>query len=247
LDAVDNKVVLVSGGSKGLGRAIARDLLDHGYIVATFSRSKTEFITQAITKNKDNDTFYWESIDAHDFKALKNYVYTLYKKYGKIDALINNAGINFDGLLPVTPETEIHHLLAVNLEATILLTRLVSGIMLQRSTGVIINISSITGIRGFKGTSVYGATKAALDGFTRSLARELGGRGIRVNSVAPGFLETDMTKDMSTAQKSQIIRRTPLNRLGRVEDISGVIRFLLSDDAVFITGQTMVVDGGLTC
>ena len=119
--------------------------------------------------------------------------------------------------------------------------------MLNQNEGTIINISSIVGLRGFKGTAVYGATKAALDGFTRSLARELGSKGIRVNSIAPGFMDTDMTKNMTERKKAQIIRRTPLGRLGRVEDVTGIVKFLLSSEAGFITGQSFVVDGGLTC
>jgi 3-oxoacyl-[acyl-carrier protein] reductase len=119
--------------------------------------------------------------------------------------------------------------------------------MLRQQAGSIVNISSVLGVRGFKGVSVYGATKAALDGFSRGLARELGVKNIRVNSVAPGFLATDMTHGMAEARKDQITRRTPLGRLGGVEDVTGVIEFLLSDSARFITGQTIVVDGGLTC
>jgi 3-oxoacyl-[acyl-carrier protein] reductase len=119
--------------------------------------------------------------------------------------------------------------------------------MLQKCDGRIINISSILGIRGFKGASVYSASKSAIDGFTRSLARELGSKGIRVNSISPGFMYTDMTKNMSEEKKAQIIRRTPLGRLGEVGDILGLVRFLLSNESSFITGQTFVVDGGLTC
>jgi len=119
--------------------------------------------------------------------------------------------------------------------------------MLQEAGGCIINISSVVGLRGTAGASVYSATKAALDGLTRSLARELGPRGIRVNAVAPGYLETDMTDALTEEQRVRILRRTPLGRLGTVEDVTGVIRFLMSPEARFMTGQTIVVDGGLTC
>lgn len=241
-----DKAVIVSGGSKGLGKAIVTGLLNQDYRVATFSRSETDFLIETRT-NTPVERFYWESVDLNEPQTLRAFVFNVYKQFGGIDALINNAGMNLDRVLAVTTDAEIHQILTVNLEATILLSRLVSRFMLQKSEGVIINISSILGTRGFKGTSVYSAAKAGLDGFTRSLARELGGRGIRVNAVAPGFLETDMTGHMPENQRAQIIRRTPLGRLGRPEDIVGLIKFLLSPEAGFITGQTITADGGLTC
>ena len=134
----------------------------------------------------------------------------------------------------------------VNLGGTLNLSRICVKQMMVGGAGVIVNISSIVGIRGYKGVSAYGATKAALDGLTRGLSRELGPLGIRVNAVAPGFMETDMTSELTDRQKRRIVRETPLGRLGTVEDVSDVVRFLLSDDARFITGQTFVVDGGLT-
>jgi 3-oxoacyl-[acyl-carrier protein] reductase len=243
----ETKVVIVSGGSRGLGKAMVEDLLKHNYIVATFSRSETEFIKKLGYADEYKDTFYWEALDAKEQSLLKAFVYRVYKKYGRIDALINNAGNNLDALLPLTVDEDIENILQMNLGSVIRLTRFVSRVMLQKCDGRIINISSILGIRGFKGASVYSASKSAIDGFTRSLARELGSKGIRVNSISPGFMYTDMTKNMSEEKKAQIIRRTPLGRLGEVGDILGLVRFLLSNESSFITGQTFVVDGGLTC
>lgn len=243
----EDKVVLVSGGSRGLGKAIVHYLLEHHYIVAAFSRSETDFIKQCREAEAYQGRFYWEAIDAKDHAALKKLVINLYKKYGRIDGLINNAGATLEQLLPVTGEREIEAIIQLNLGSVIQLTRYVSRIMLGQTDSSIINISSVVGLRGFKGTSVYSATKAALDGLTRSLARELGGKGIRVNSIAPGFMNTDMTKEMAESRRAQIIRRTPLGRLGEVEDVVGLVRFLLSAEANFITGQSFVVDGGLTC
>ncbi|MCX8131436.1 MAG: SDR family oxidoreductase [Clostridia bacterium] len=243
----NGRVVIVSGGSRGLGKAIVQSLLNHNFIVAAFSRSETDFIKQLKENEEHKDNFYWEPIDAKDYNSLKVFVSNLYKKYGGIAGLVNNAGASLEQLLPLTNEDNIDEILSLNLGSVINLTRYVSRVMLLKNEGVVINISSIVGLRGFKGTSVYGASKAALDGFTRSLARELGSKGIRINSIAPGFLDTDMTKEMTETKKAQIIRRTPLGRLGDVEDIVGVVRFLLSSEAKFITGHTFVVDGGLTC
>lgn len=240
-------VVIISGGSRGLGEAITQHLLNEDYCVATFSRSKTSFIEQMLQKDPEQQRFYWESIDAQNFSQLKSFVLKVQKHFGRMDGLINNAGLNMDELLPLSGDEAIQRILAVNLEAVIHLCRAVSRLMLIQSNGTIINISSVLGLRGFKGTSVYAATKAALDGLTRSLARELGSKGIRVNSIAPGFIETDMTAGMDKEKRAQTLRRTPLGRLGKVEDISNAVTFLLSKQAGFITGHTLVIDGGLAC
>lgn len=239
------KVIIISGGSRGLGRGIAENLMKTDHIIATFSRSKTDFVSTAQTANPEE--FYWEALDITDAQALKAFVNNVYKKFGRIDGLINNAGATLDALLPMTTDDEMDNTLALNLTSSIRLARLVSRIMLRQQSGGIINISSVLGVRGFKGVSVYGATKAALDSFSRGLARELGSKNIRVNSIAPGFLATDMTHEMAEGRKNQIVRRTPLGRLGQVNDIVGLVDFILSDSARFITGQTIVVDGGLTC
>jgi 3-oxoacyl-[acyl-carrier protein] reductase len=240
-------VVVVSGGSRGLGQTIVESMLALDARVATFSRSATEFTERLQADGAYAERFHWERLDATDHDGVKRFVGHVRRKFGRIDVLVNNAGVNLDQLLAVTPETDIADLLALNLESVIRLSRHASRVMLTHGGGNIINISSVLGTRGFKGTSVYSATKAALDGFSRSLARELGGRGIRVNSIAPGFLATDMTRDMPARQKDQILRRTPLGRLGRPSDVAGLIKYLISDEASFITGQTFVVDGGLTC
>ena len=245
--AGERQVVLVSGGSRGLGQSLAADLLRRGHRVATFSRSLTPFLEERRQADPAEESFCWRALDGSDGEGVQGFVRDLARRYGRIDAVVNNAALGTSGVLATMRPGDIQRLLAVNLEGVLLLTRAVTRVMLQQGRGAILNISSVNALRGHAGVAVYSATKAALDGLTRSLARELGPRGIRVNSVAPGYFESDMAADLSAEQKERIARRTPLGRMGTVEDIVGAIRFLLSAEAAFITGQTLVVDGGITC
>lgn len=244
--SAEGQVIVVSGGSRGLGGAVVKDLLGRGHVVATFSRSSSALVEEC-QKGPAQERFIWEALDGTDHEAVKRFAFSIGKRFGRIDGLINNAAFLAEGLLALTPPAAIRKSLALNLESAILLTQTCVKVMLRQDGASIINISSLNGIRGHAGVSVYSATKAALDGFSRSLARELGPRKIRVNSVAPGYFESEMTGGMTQKQRDQILRRTPLGRLGKVEDLVGVIRFLLSPEASFITGQTLVVDGGITC
>ncbi len=243
----NGKVVVVSGGSRGLGSALVDNLLESGHSVATFSRSRTPFIEKCQKMKNASRFFFWQELDGTDFDNFKPFVNDVVKCFGRIDVLINNAGIGDDGILTLMRPSDIHKVISLNYEAVILLTQACAKVMLQQESGNIINISSVHGIRGHKGVSVYSSTKAALNGFTRSLARELGPRSIRVNSVAPGYFETDMAAALTSDQKEQIRRKTPLKRLGSVDDIVFAVRFLISADSSFITGQTLIVDGGITC
>lgn len=244
---MDGKVVVVSGGSKGLGLGITQRLLAAGCRVRSFSRTASAETRLLEEMHARGGRYRWTALDATDHEGLAGFVSGIYREDGHIDGLVNNAGVNLDRLLSMTAPEEIHRLLAVNLEAPLLLTRLVTRVMIQKGDAAIVNISSVIGHRGIKGTSVYSATKAAMVGFTRSMARELGPRNIRVNAALPGYIETEMTAGMPAGNRSQVIRRTPLGRLGQVEDVAAAVEFLLSPNARFITGQAIVVDGGLTC
>jgi 3-oxoacyl-[acyl-carrier protein] reductase len=238
-------LILLSGGSRGLGLAIARSLLEAGHRVATFSRKSTPEI-EALKADHAGRLTYVPG-DMADSPSLSRVVAAVEKETGPIDALINNAGIAYDGVLAGMPPEQIERLIQVNLTGALLLTRLVVRRMLLRNAGNIINISSIIGLRGYSGLAAYSATKGGLDAMTRALARELGGRNIRVNSIAPGYLETEMTHGLSDFQRDQVVRRTPLGRLGVPADVVGVVQFLLSPASAYMTGQTLVVDGGVTC
>ena len=237
--------VIISGGSRGRGEALVADLLAAGYRVSTFSRTTTPFIQKTLAERPRDFAFL--QADLRNPASLSDFVARAASLLGPPYGLINNAGVAVDGVLATMPPAEIEQALAINLQGTILLTREVVRRMLLHPQGRVLNTSSVIGTRGFSGLAAYSATKAGLDGFTRALARELGPRGITVNSVAPGYLETEMTGGLSPGQRAQIGRRTPLGRLGTQEDVTGVVRFLLSDEARFITGQVLVVDGDLTC
>ena len=227
-----------------MGFAIAQKLLAEGYWVATFSRKSSPQLQSLQQEYPDN--LYWQAVDVSDAKLLAAFLKNVRQTFGRVGYLINSAGMANEGLLTTQKGTDISRMLNVNLEGTIRLSQLVAKQMMVANFGVIVNISSIVGIRGYKGVAAYSATKAAMDGFTRSLSRELGSMGVRVNSVAPGFMETDMTDQLTEKQKARIIRQTPLGRLGTVADVADVVSYLLSDKAAFLTGQTLVVDGGLT-
>lgn len=238
----DAPVVVISGGSRGLGLALVRRFLDEGWRVATFSRGETEEIKKLRCEN-----LLWQQADGGSEQDLRAMVKAVTGRWGSIDTLINNAGVGNDGLLALQRMQDIDQLLDINLRGAILLSQLCAKSMIKNGAGSIVNISSVNSVRGHSGVAVYSATKAALDGLTRSLARELGPRNIRVNSVAPGYFESDMVGELDDAARARITRRTPLGRLADQKEIAEAVYFLASQRGSFITGQVLVVDGGLTC
>ncbi len=241
--AAKGRHIMISGGSRGLGRTLVSGLLEAGYRVSTFSRASTEFIQQ----QSANNSFFFATADLSDKTSVSTFLKSAESRFGSPYGLINCAAHAADGVLAMMSEDVIKKLLSVNGEGTLRFTRLVvRRMLLAKSGGVILNISSISSMRGFKGMSAYAFTKGGIDAFTRALARELGEENIRVNSIVPGYYDTEMTRNLNEAQKRQILNRTPLGRLGVPEDVVGPTLFLLSDQSSFITGQCLVVDGGST-
>jgi 3-oxoacyl-[acyl-carrier protein] reductase len=238
-------VAVVSGGSRGLGRALVERLLDEGWRVATFSRNRNDFVEQTLANRPDD--FFWAPADLGEPETVREFSRAAEERFGGIDLLVNNAATLHRDLFLTVPPKEIDRHIVTNLVAPMALTQACARAMTRRGGGQIITISSINSIRGYRGVSVYTAAKAGLDGFGRGLARELGPLGIRVNSVVPGFFDSELTAGVTPENRDRITRRTPLGRLGTVQDVLEAVLYLVSPAASFITGQSLVIDGGITC
>ncbi len=237
------RVVLVTGGNRGLGFAIVQSLADTGYLVVAAARSCTPELEQFMVENSN---VAYEPLDLADRRALHEWSKNFVEKHGAPYALINNAAIAHDGVLGTMHESQIEEVIAVNVTATLLLTKYISRSMLRNRIGRIVNVSSIIASTGFNGLSVYAASKAALNGFTKSLSRELGKVNITVNAVAPGYMETNMSAGINDTQLDQIRRRSALKRLAKTSEVASTVKYLLSDEAAAITGTILTIDAGNT-
>ncbi len=240
------KNVLVTGATRGLGLAIATRLVDEGYHVIGSGRKLSKEAEQLLNRKSCKGKLSFYDFDLSNVKDIQRFVKTIVKDNGPLYGLINNAALGYDGVLATMHDTQVEELIRVNILSAILLTKYASRSMLVRQSGRIINVSSIIGSTGFNGLSVYAATKSALLGFSRSLARELGKAGITVNSLAPGYMQTEMTGDLKGGKLESIKRRSPSGELATVEDVAGSVVFLLGGDASKITGTTITVDAGST-
>lgn len=232
-----NKLVIVTGTSRGLGRSIAMQLLGEGYRVLGISRSPSNIASERFTEF---------TADLEQFEAIPDIVRRAVDQLGRPFALVNNSAIGADGLLATQGNREIASALGVNLLAPILLTKYVAREMLVHGEGRIVNIGSIVSETGYSGLSVYAATKAGLRGFTKSLSRELGRRGITVNAIQPGFMQTDMTSGLDDEALYKIASRSALRRVVETEDVSRMVSYLLGPGGTNITGSILTVDAGST-
>ncbi len=242
----DNKVALVTGAGRGIGAAIAKGLAKEGaFVIVNYSgndEAANETVKEIENAGGSAATY---KCGVQDSEAVKKMTEYIIEKYKKIDILVNNAGITRDGLMLRMSDEDFDSVIAVNLKGTFNCTKSVSRYMLKQRSGKIINISSVVGICGNAGQVNYSASKAGIIGLTKSAAKEFASRGITVNAVAPGYVDTDMTKVLSDEVKNEIMKAIPAGRMGKAQDISNAVLFLASEEAEYITGQVISVDGGM--
>ncbi|MBI4708533.1 MAG: 3-oxoacyl-[acyl-carrier-protein] reductase [Candidatus Omnitrophica bacterium] len=241
-----NKIAIISGATRGIGRAIAIELAKAG---ANISFNYLKSSQNAIELEEQVKSFGVKArsfqSDIRDFESVKNWVEESREFFGTIDIVINNAGIIKDKALALMDISDWTDVINTNLTGAFNLTRAAVITLLKQKSGSIINISSVSGIRGIPRQTNYSASKAGLIGFTKSLAQECAGYNVRVNAVAPGFIETDMLSDLRQDYKEKILKFIPLGRMGRAEEVAKAVKFLASESSNYITGQTIVVDGGM--
>jgi len=237
--------ILVTGGSRGIGLAVATKLVSDGFRVFALARKEAQSLTDAIAAAPAG-ALSFVPFDLSQLDSISDLMRDFKKTHGPLYGLVNNAALGTDGLLSNMHNSGIEKLVKLNTVSPIILTKYAMRAMMTAGEGRIVNISSIIGFTGYSGLSVYGATKASMQGFTRSLAREVGRLGITVNAVAPGFMETEMTESMTAEQRGKIAARAALKRLVDVEDVANAVSFLMSDAARNITGTVMTVDAGNT-
>lgn len=240
------KVALVTGASRGIGKAIALSFSREGaFVIINYNGSKEkaeEVKNEIIEKGGKAEIYQCNVAKENEIKEMIDFII---KTYGKLDILVNNAGITKDGLIMKLSEDDFDNVMNINLKGTFLCTKHVARQMMKQRSGRIINMSSVVGVMGNAGQVNYSASKAGIIGLTKSLAKEIGSRGVTVNAVAPGYIVTDMTNELSDSVKEKILEGVPLKRMGKPEDIAEACTFLASDKASYITGQVIGINGGM--
>jgi len=241
-----SRVVVVTGGSKGIGAAVCRAFVADGdTVVINYSRSQAEAETLRSELSGSKGHVVLEKADISEYAGAKQMIDNIMNQFNKIDVLVNNAGITRDGFLMLMSEEDWREVLDVNLTGVFNCSRAVCEHMIAQRGGAIVNMSSLSGITGLAGQANYAASKGGVIAFTRALAKELAPFGIRVNAVAPGIIETEMTAQLSDDMKKRFLDTIPMKRFGFPEEVASVIRFLASSDASYITGETFCISGGL--
>lgn len=246
MKTLDGKIALVTGGSRGIGKAIALTLADAGAHVMIAYRSasnEAQGVAGEIHK-KDRQSIAFQ-VDVSVSTQARELVEKIVGQFNRLDILVNNAGITRDGLLMRMSEEDWDSVIDTNLKSVFNVTKAALRPMMSQRSGKIVNITSVAGVTGNAGQTNYSASKAGIIGFTKSLAKEVGSRNIQVNAVAPGFVDTDMTAKLTDDQKARLAESIPLRRTAKPEEIASVVRFLVSPDADYITGQVLCVDGGM--
>jgi 3-oxoacyl-[acyl-carrier protein] reductase len=239
--SLDGKVALVTGGSRGIGAAISRELAKAGAKVVLNYRAGQEAADEVAGEIGGLAV----RADVSKPEEVQALIERVEGELGDVDALVNNAGVTRDTLIARMTDDDWQTVIDTNLRGTFNTSRAVSRKMLRRRAGSIVNLSSVVGVHGNPGQANYAASKAGIIGLTKALARELGSRGVRVNAIAPGYISTELTDVLNDEQRGLILQNTPLGRLGEPEDVARAVRFLCSDEAAFITGEVLLVDGGL--
>jgi 3-oxoacyl-[acyl-carrier protein] reductase len=245
MNQLTNQIAVVTGAGRGIGRAIALKFASEGADVAVVSRTQENSEKVAAEIRALGRQAWAHAVDVADAAAVSAAAEKILAEAGKVDILVNNAGVTRDGLLMRMSDADWDTVLDTNLKGAFLVTKAFSRAMIKARSGRIINISSVIGLIGNAGQCNYAASKAGLIGFTQSCAKELAGRGITVNAIAPGFIQTDMTSELKEEMKAALLKQIPLGSFGEAEDIAGAALYLASPAARYVTGQVLTVDGGM--